>query len=293
MDITGAKSPPDTLSVSERPIFLLSSGHRCGSTLIQRLLNSHDDILIWGEQRGYLNTYESAHMVLVEAAEASSGNRKKFLQEGYDHFLPNLLPAKREVIDAARLHIQSLFAAPAQRLGRSVWGFKEVRYGAKIALFLQRHFPEARFIHLTRNVVDCLISLKKWEQSKTVEWNADWTPSSLASWERVNRSFHDQGHELKKLLSVTYEEVVADTDRFLETLAAFLEIPSSSLDRRVFERKLHSAGDSGEERRPEVTVQSLGPEERALLDRPELVETAALYGYDLQEARPKIGAAEQ
>src|ERR1041385_4274275 len=76
------------LTEKERPIFLLASGHRCGSTLVQRLLNSHPDILIWGEQNDYLNSFVWLFQELVEWTEKSSNDHKTFLLRGYDNFLP-------------------------------------------------------------------------------------------------------------------------------------------------------------------------------------------------------------
>src|SRR5206468_701323 len=36
------------------PVLVFGSGHRCGSTLIQRLLTSHPSMLIWGEHGGHV-----------------------------------------------------------------------------------------------------------------------------------------------------------------------------------------------------------------------------------------------
>ncbi len=44
-----AQCPPSSAEDDEQPIFLLSAGWRSGSTLVQRLLMSDPDVLIWGE----------------------------------------------------------------------------------------------------------------------------------------------------------------------------------------------------------------------------------------------------
>ena len=72
--------------LSDQPLFVLSSGQRCGSTLIQRLLNSNHDILIWGEQHGYLNGFLREYRAFLEWESEYSHHRKTFLQNGYDNF---------------------------------------------------------------------------------------------------------------------------------------------------------------------------------------------------------------
>jgi hypothetical protein len=265
---------------SDRPVFLLSSGHRCGSTLLQRLLNSCPDVLIWGEQNGYLNGFLREYEALLDWESRFSNNRKIFLLEGYDNFVPNMVPEDHELRTAASAHIAALFCVPAMRLGRAIWGFKEVRYGAKVALFLQRCFPKARFIHLTRNIVECFISLKHWEDSSD-PWNRKWTEKSLEDWVRINGSFLNFGDKIEKLLTVKYEDVVSDPKGFIAVLSDFLNTSLNSFDQSVFDRKIHYSGPEGQSVRKEILASDLIPEEQSLLLKRDTIEIAQRYGYEI------------
>src|SRR5215468_7019722 len=94
------------------PIFILATGHRCGSTLIQRLLNSHRDILIWGEQRGHLNQFLPEYRALLRFCDQQKPLRNVYLTKGYDHFLANLMPSDEQVRDAAVAYLKGLFEIP-------------------------------------------------------------------------------------------------------------------------------------------------------------------------------------
>jgi hypothetical protein len=268
---------------SEQPIFLFATGQRCGSTLLQRLLNSCPDILIWGEHGGYLNSFVlQEYPALLEWGSRFSDNRKIFLVEGYDNFAPNMMvPEDYELWHAATAHIAALFGVPAAKLGRYIWGFKEVRYGAKVALFLQKCFPKARFIHLTRNVMDCYLSLKNWENSQS-HWEHKWTENSLENWKRINSSFLTPDEKISNLFSVKYEVMVAEPKQFIEKLSQFLEISPDSFDHSVFERRIHGPGAEGRAERPKILPSDLNEEDRALLTEASIVKIAKEYGYEIE-----------
>jgi hypothetical protein len=47
------------------PIFLLGTG-RCGSTLLQKILNSVDNVMIYGEHGGFLRHIAEAYFLNLE-----------------------------------------------------------------------------------------------------------------------------------------------------------------------------------------------------------------------------------
>ena len=120
------------------PVFVLASGPRSGSTLVQRLLNSCPDMLIWGEHAGYLAGVVESFEALTQWQARFFLSRTGFVEDGYDQFLPNMVPLESELWDAAAAHIEALVGRPAASLGRPLWGFKEVRYGADVARKLHR-----------------------------------------------------------------------------------------------------------------------------------------------------------
>lgn len=264
----------------ERPIFVLAASQRCGSTLIQRLLNSCPEIMVWGELGGYLNRWLQGMREVRKWERSFRGQRSAFLTDGYDQFLPNMTPGQEDIDRATTAHLWAMFGLPAIELNRPLWGFKEVRYDAGVARFLQDRFPGARFVHLTRNVVDCLLSLKRWEQSEP-GWQREWTALAIRNWERINASFLEVGDELSSLLSVRYEDMIEDPRGFVTRMAGFLELPESSFDPGVFGTRLHNTGVGGSSERPAVSHADLDEDDRELLSSPSLADIARRFGYPI------------
>lgn len=279
------KSPLALVRDSE-PIFLLASGQRCGSTLLQRLLNSHPRVLIWGEQGGYIRRFQKEFGALRRWSHTHAKQRDVYLSEGYDRFVSNMLPSVPELNDAATIHLAAIFADPARRLGKDIWGFKEVRYDLETATFLQECFPKARFIHMTRHVADCYLSMRRWELTPGA-WTREWTLMGLDAWVRVNKSFAGETNRLPRLLKVRYEDMVSDTTAFLGKIADFLRLEPTDFASSVFESRLYDFGsERGKDRRPSLTLRDLTAEEVALLTREEVVAVAGAYGYEIVLPQP-------
>jgi hypothetical protein len=145
------------------PIFLLSSG-RSGSTLLQRVLNSYDDVIIWGEHRGILAPMADAYFQLLEhpwnktfmpslsRSEMPPWSEVLEWKDGtqWQAWLNWVSPA--DIDRCFRGFVESMFHHPDQP-ATMTWGFKEIRYGGhdRVIEFLSRLFPEATFVFLARN----------------------------------------------------------------------------------------------------------------------------------------------
>lgn len=155
----------------EAPIFVLSTGWRAGSTLLQRILVTDPQLLLWGEPLGEMT-------VVSRVAEmiGNSLNPVKFRAWGsqVDANSPGLATSWIAVLypstDHFRMALRGLFdqwlGAPARERGFSRWGFKEVRFGATEASLLRWLYPNAKFVVISRHPYDSYQSVV----------NASWTP---------------------------------------------------------------------------------------------------------------------
>ncbi|HEX2618502.1 MAG TPA: sulfotransferase, partial [Phototrophicaceae bacterium] len=134
------------------PIFVLASGQRCGSTLLQRFLSTHQDILIWGEHDGVLNKIFAGFERLYEWHDLFGHHYDKYLETGVArNFIANMNPPADVITDTQIQLVTNYWQEPAAALGKHIWGFKEVLYDAHMAMHLQRLFPTARIVFLTRH----------------------------------------------------------------------------------------------------------------------------------------------
>jgi Sulfotransferase family len=141
---------------SDRPVLLAGSG-RCGSTLLQSVLNTNKEFLIWGEHNGFLRQvaaayYEAKHPRFPDRSGASATRRIKLLRDTKRWPAWDNLCGEAEFLEHFRTFIRSFFADPAERSTR--WGFKEIRYAQSSDDFTLKLmfelFPQTRLIVLVR-----------------------------------------------------------------------------------------------------------------------------------------------
>ena len=120
--------------------------------------------------------------------------------------------------DAIRL----LYRAYAGVHEKPRYGDKSPGYVTRMKLLTQL-FPEARFVHIVRDVRSVALSLTEMPQ----EWGTSTVPEGAARWRhRVSRG-HAEGTALgpDRYIEVRYEDLVADTERELRRLLEFLLLP--------------------------------------------------------------------
>ena len=219
------------------PIFLLGSG-RSGSTLLQRLLNSYDDITIWGEHSGFLTEVADSFFKLFESQGSreflfpgTAGKPLRTLGDLQERKLPSTWQAwingftPEEAVDNYRQMVESFFRHPLMGDDHR-WGFKEIRYGAddRVIEFLARLYPDALFVFLSRHGFDTIAS-----QMKAFHFNRRlhrifpsptlWQQSRV--WGRQNEALL-RWHQSGKIQSqwLTFEEISTNAAALQPLLAA-------------------------------------------------------------------------
>jgi hypothetical protein len=180
------------------PIFVLAAGWRSGSTLVQRMLVSSHEAIIWGEPYGRSG--------LIQALTgAACGLTQDWPQQGHfgtdavfsqpeNHWIANLFPPAHAMKEALLSPLYALLEQPARDLGFNRFGLKEVRLQALHARFLQWAYPSARFVFLVRNPYDAWLSargmglLSHWSgpvMDDAAKFAAHWTrlASSFLQWQ--------------------------------------------------------------------------------------------------------------
>ena len=148
----------------EAPIFLLATGWRSGSTLLQRILVTDPDVLLWGEPLGEMALMTGLAEMLTRLStfpklkEHCAPNNPAFsaLETSW---IATLFPPGNDLRVGLQTLLTRWLGDPARQRGFRRWGFKEVRLGATEATLLRWLYPQAKFVLLTRNPYDCYRSL--------------------------------------------------------------------------------------------------------------------------------------
>lgn len=265
---------------STGPLLVLGAGQRCGSTLLQRLLCSHPDVMIWGEHAGQLRPFIASNTrTRIWSDQDGQRGRMEFEEGGYQSFIANVMPGPDQIDDAARSYIRSLFADPAADLGRTRWGFKEVRYGLPEVVAIRRWFPELRVLHILRDPRDVLRSLDVWERADG-EWRRRDTEAAIADWTRIAYSFLGTDVDSDIVLNIRYEDLIDDPGHWTTLIAKHCGLDSAQLDDQVFARKIHTDGPNREAPRRIKNWSELAIDLQALARTDDVLAIATSYGYD-------------
>ena len=160
-----------------RPV-VLASATRSGSTLLQRVLNTHPELTIWGEHMGILSHLRSVRDDIVTF--------ERNIDRGFEHrdhligplndvdqLSEHINPfSSTTVVDALARMTVDLFTSTLPADVR--WGFKEVRYDGDDLEFVSAMFPQAHFVLLAREPRDQISSYVRapWRQKPNLATDA-------------------------------------------------------------------------------------------------------------------------
>ena len=264
------------------PLLILAAGQRCGSTLLQRLLSSHPDVLIWGEHAGQLRpVLDAGDRLRAWSAGDGRHGRIGYAHSGHQSFMANLTPEAEHIDQAVRAFVETLFAEPAREIGRPVWGFKEVRYGLAEAIALRALFPGCRVVHIVRDPRSILRSLDVWERAEG-PWRRAATTVAIADWTRVGRSFWSASEELPCwVLRLRYEDLIAEPAQWCARIGEHCGLEAKLFDPGVFDKRIHGIGPRGMTGRDLRSWDDLPASLRELVDDDEVRLVGRACGYDL------------
>jgi hypothetical protein len=226
----------------DSPIFVLGSGWRTGSTLMQRMLNDTPKTLIWGEPYSEGAIVQRLAESIAFLDPENGRFQGKILSDdaavpGEEEWTANMTPPLPRLVDAHRAMLDQLFKVPAALHGAERWGIKEVVWGRDVIDLLALLYPAARFVLLVR---DPVAQWRSYRPQTRRPWFYRWPESPIGSpvsfgrlWDRLVREFVLAATELPQATLVRYEDL-DDADE-LERLTDFLglDVPLRAGLRRV------------------------------------------------------------
>lgn len=249
------------------PVLVTSPTVRSGTTLLQRLLCSSPDALIYGEEIGkdldlQLQIFSSRKLVYSHSRQRFAGSLERVLAGDGNDWIVDLMPDLDGYLEAlqrgalAGLESCRQHAAAA---GREVWGFKYPGWPPHLTRMLYDCLPGTRVVYLVRGLADTARSAKAWG---AIGSEQD-MQAFCAQWAQ-NVAFMQQWQRDHPVLMLSLEALVADPGTEQARLGDFLGVRGLSpaaLQRRI---NNHTVGMDSQHRHT-------GYIEPAQLTPPELV----------------------
>jgi hypothetical protein len=218
MGVTGV--PPELVSELE-PLFVTAPVTRCGTTLLQRLICSAPNALLFGEsvatdmENGLFISYPRALMYDTSRGEVRD-KLDAVLSGDVNRWLLDLTPGIDEYLPALRRQYESpLIGArdSAARHGRAIWGVKYPRWPASRIDLLRSVIPRGRWIYIHRDVIECLRSAKGRGElvrpGDVAAYAQEWT---------MNLTFALSQPRDERFLIVDYADLARDPEAFLRRI---------------------------------------------------------------------------
>lgn len=163
--------------------FLFGTG-RCGSTLLQRLINLSPQAIIWGEHGGFLNSISRGYFQVL-----NNENLERVVYQKPSRYAPKKIINNRKDIcssdiswmnDFNKANIKSYFKDFIESIfcselppSISCWGFKEILYAkykndASIDMLLEL-FPESKNVILIRHPLNTVASMSAAWHGKLID----------------------------------------------------------------------------------------------------------------------------
>ena len=212
------------------PIFICSQP-RSGSTLVQRLINSTQKAVIYGEHLGLLKGVADSYHNFCQNEQYGEFCTSKVDPQFHSRTLkllinPKLFPALvnglsvEGVRRAHRIFVEKFVNSCKCR---QRWGFKEVRYcdGRDFVMpFLLSLYPNAQFVFTVRNPIQAVSSVLhcKW-WNRTPEQAAQFWLDQATCMSQYSRKFPDN------CMLVRYEDVISNDGKAVRELFAWLKLP--------------------------------------------------------------------
>lgn len=127
------------------PVFLLAGGGRTGSTLIQRLIISSGEIMLWGEHGGIIlpQLRKLFNQLNAWCDKANSQTHlSDFRASSHAAWMPNINPGPPFMLAGCRAFLEQSLGVAARNMGYKRWASRKSAMARKRCVCC-RHFSRA------------------------------------------------------------------------------------------------------------------------------------------------------
>ncbi len=223
------------------PLIVTSPIQRSGTTLLQRLLCSSSNSLIYGEKVAqdlefFLNIYAYKTLEYSKFHEKHQGNLEKVLRGSVNDWIFDLTPDVDGYLTALQ---KAAFAGAtycrdfALKSGRSIWGFKYPAWNPIFVELLHTWMPKSRFIYILRDILPALKSAKAQHMIDSEQELRKLCQSWIEG-----MTYCQQLSSNSSSLIIHYEDLLQKPDETISLIATFSG--AQNIDSSVLKNKINS-----------------------------------------------------
>ncbi len=230
----------DDVATDLDPLIVTSPLQRSGTTLLQRLLCSAPNTLMYGERAAQeLEFFLSIHAYKVQEyalrREANDRVLGRVLQGQVSDWILELTPDTdgylRAIQDAAFAGIAYCRDFALAR-GRPVWGFKYPAWNPAVLRTLRRLMPRARLLFIVRDLIPALKSAKSQHMMESPQQLTELCHNWLGG-----KSYIMELADDPSVLSIRYEDLIERPEATLAAISTFTG--ALGIDRAVLEHRIN------------------------------------------------------
>lgn len=248
------------------PILISSPTRRSGTTLIQRLLTSAPNTIIYGETCAndimmLTNLYTSKVSYLESSKNWRNKQLKSVLNGEVNQWIPDLMPDIDKYLEAVKSSFYSIFnhyESFAKEHDKTIWGTKLPEWNVYNLNLVKTFFPECKIIYVIRDLGDCLRSAKAINMVQGMEE----TKRFCMLW-RQNFDFALQNFIGERVLHLQFNDLISKPVNTIKILEQFSG--SSGTDISILKHKINTYTNDKNENGYIIPVE-LDKEELELVD---------------------------
>jgi len=223
--------------MSVNNIFIWAPTQRCGTGLLQRLVTSSKEVLIFGEDKFLTDQLPSLMIEHAELDNDIKASTSKLASGDYNGWFPSALPFYEDYIEAlaGSFNLMSdAYSSTAKKLGFANWGSKLPYVSTAQLSAINTLLPNSKHVFLYRNLADVMKSMK----------GRRWVADHKQFKETCNKWFNSLSEigsaftGVNWMYMLSHDKLIEKPSFYMSELQSFLGL--SELDIKVFDHKINT-----------------------------------------------------
>lgn len=223
------------------PILIASPVHRSGTTLLQRLLCSTPNTLIFGETLAndmtfHFSMLHNKQMLLDGEDNWRAQQMEKVLNGDVNDWIPDIMPDKDWLLSRSEQTIYEYlkgFVDYAQQHARPLWGTKLPAWQPGMIRVLLNSMPKSKLLYIVRDLKSCVRSAKLIGYCHTTADVQQYAQMWLANLQAISTYIPKES-----LLYIDYQRLCEQPDQVIDEIENFTD--AQPIDRSVMQYRINN-----------------------------------------------------